>query len=235
VTEIAALTGHEKSQVSRSLSVLAEHGLAERCPGDGGYRLGWGCFSLAAHAGEPRLLDEARIALARLVEEVAEAAHLSVLRGTEVLTLMTKAPPHEIVARGWVGRTSPAYCTSSGRALLIDHDGDALAALLGTESFPARGPNAPADVAALERRVGQARGLGYAIADEESEPGLVAVAAPVRDFTGRVVAALNVSAPKFRLGDRVHPTGALVRTLAEEMSETLGSPQTGRRGRTVSH
>lgn len=62
------------------------------------------------------------------------------------------------------------------------------------------------------------------MADEESEPGLVAVAAPIRDFTGRVVAAINVSAPKFRLGTRLHPAGELVRAAAERLSETLGAP-----------
>ena len=45
------------------------------------------------------------------------------------------------------------------------------------------------------------------MADEESEPGLVAVAAPIRDFSGGVVAAINISGPKFRLGSRLHPAG----------------------------
>lgn len=224
VTQIAALTGHEKSQVSRALSALSDYGLAERSPGSANYRLGWGCFALAGRAGEPRLLEEARGALAQLVDEVAEAAHLSVLRGDEVLTLLTQSPSHAIVARSWVGRTVPAHCTSSGRALLWDRDRAALVALLGPGPFHSHGPNAPADAAELQRRIRRATELGYATADEESEPGLVAVAAPVRDFTGWVIAALNVSAPKFRLGTRLEPTGELVRAAAEQLSASLGGP-----------
>ncbi len=224
VTHIAALTGHEKSQVSRALAALTDYGLVERSPSDRAFRLGWACFALAARAGEPRLIEEARKALARLVEDVGEAAHLSVLRGAEVLTLLTHPPAHAIVARGWVGRTVPAHCTSSGRVLLLDHDRAELIELLGQGPLPGPTPNAPADVLELERRIRRARQIGYAVADEESEPGLVAVGAPIRDFTGRVVAAINVSAPKFRLGTRLHPTGERVRGAAEQLSDALGAP-----------
>lgn len=224
VTRIADLTGHEKSQVSRALGALAEYGLVERAPGRRGYRLGWECFALARRAGEPRLIDEARIALARLVSEVGEAAHLSALRGAEVLTLLTHPSPHTVSASGWVGRTIPAYCTSSGRALLIDHDRAGLVELLGPEPLPPRGPNSPPDVDELWRRICGDREAGYATADEESEPELVGVAAPIRDFSGRVVAALNISAPKFRLGRDLTRSGGLVRAAADELSIALGAP-----------
>lgn len=224
VTRIAALTDHDKSQISRTLGVLSSHGLVERSPVDRKYRLGWGCFALAARAGEPRLLDEARGALTRLVEAVSETAHLSTLRGDQVLTLLTQAPSHAIVARSWVGRTIPACCTSSGRALLVDHDRGALVQRLGSAPFACHGPNGPADVRDLEQRIQRARQVGYAVADEESEPGLVAVAAPIRDFSGGVVAAINISGPKFRLGSHLHPAGELVRTTAAQISDALGAP-----------
>jgi len=231
VTQLAALTGHEKSQVSRTLAVLTEHGLAERSPGRSGYRLGRECFVLAARTVQPRLIQDATGALEELVAQLGEAAHLSVVHGAQILTLLTRSPAHSIVARGWVGRTVPAYCTSSGRALLFDHDRDALVDLLGPGPFPAHGPNTPADAVELARRIDRARRVGYAVADEESEPGLVAAAAPVRDFTGRVVAAVNVSGPKFRLGERLHVGGELVRAAAEQISANLGAPVAPAAGR----
>ncbi len=224
VTRIAGVTGHEKSQVSRAIVALMEYGLVEHAPASRSYRLGWSCFALAGRASDPRLIEEAQIALVRLVTEVGEAAHLSVLRGPSVLTLVAEPPSHSIAARGWVGRTVPAYCTSSGRVLLLDHDRAALVQRLGPDPFPAAGPNAPADVGELERRLVRARQVGYAVADEESEVGLVAAAAPIRNFTGLVVAAINVSAPKFRLGSRLHQTGELVRSAAEKLSDSLGAP-----------
>ena len=223
VTRIAGMTGHEKSQVSRAIVALMDYGLVERAPDNRSYRLGWGLFALAGRAGDHRLIEEAQGTLVHLVSEVGEAAHLSVLRGPGVLTLVSEPSSHSIAARGWVGRTVPAYCTSSGRVLLLDHDREALVQRLGPEPFPAAGPNAPADVGELARRIVCAGQIGYALADEESEVGLVAAAAPVRDFTGRVVAALNVSAPKFRLGARLRQTGELVQCAAEKLSVSLGA------------
>jgi len=60
--------------------------------------------------------------------------------------------------------------------------------------------------------------------DEEFEPGLVAVGAPVRDFRGRIVAAVNVSAPSFRFAGRLEDAGEQVRAVAVELSRVLGWP-----------
>jgi IclR family KDG regulon transcriptional repressor len=122
-----------------------------------------------------------------------------------------------------VGHAVPAHSTSSGRALLLDHDADSLAALLGDGPLDdAPAPHAPRDVASLASRIAAARADGYAIVDEEFEPGLVGIAAPVRDFRGRIVAALNVSAPKFRLEGRLDAAGGQIRQAADGLSGRLG-------------
>ena len=122
VVRIAELTGREKSQVSRTLRILDETGFVERDPETRGYRIGWRLFGLAARAGEPRLLALAQPLLRRLAAELGETAHLSVLDGAEVLTLLTEAPATTIRATGYSGRIVHVACTSSGRALLFDHD-----------------------------------------------------------------------------------------------------------------
>jgi len=88
--------------------------------------------------------------------------------------------------------------------------------------FGVGGPNAPRDLDELYQRILVARRAGYAVVDEEFEPGLVAAAAPVRDFRGGVVAALNVSAPKFRLGDRLPFAARAIKAAAEELSAQMG-------------
>ena len=82
---------------------------------------------------------------------------------------------------------------------------------------------APHTVARVKTRIAAARERGYAVADEDFEPGLVAVAAPVRDFRGRIAAALNVSAPKFRLDSRLEEAGAGVAHAASALSAKLSS------------
>jgi IclR family KDG regulon transcriptional repressor len=225
VVRIADLIGREKSQVSRTLKTLAESGFVDRDATTLQYRLGWRFFALASRAGEQRLLNVAPALLERLVENVGETAHLSVLRGEEVLTVLSKSPPHAVKADGWAGRTVPIYCTSSGRALLFDHDKEALSSLLSGVEFLELRPGTVRNVEELQESIVLARERGYALVVEEFEFGLVGVAAPVRDFKGQLVAALNISAPKFRLGGgRLEGAGHEVKKAADELSALLGWP-----------
>lgn len=224
VVRIAELVGREKSQVSRALSALAANGMVDRDPVSRAYRLGWRLYTLAARSGRPLLIALADSVLHGLVAESGETAHLSVLQGREVMTLLSEAPAHAITANGWTGRTVPVICTSAGRALLFDHDLPTLEKLVGSASFSGLGPGAPSDVAELCRRIEAGRDRGYATVDEEFEDGLVGVAAPVRDPGGRILAAVNVSGPKFRLGGRLSATGEAVRRAAQDLTEAMFSP-----------
>lgn len=224
VGELAAINGREKSQVSRMLATLADAGFAERDPESRRYRLGWRVFALATRSGDQRLLTASRPILTRLVRETGESSHLSVLSGNSVLTLLTESPARALHAVSWVGRMVPATATSSGRALLLDHDRERLLAVLGDLAWQPPTAKAPRDVTELLERIQQARACGFALVDEELEPGLVAVAAPIRDGVGRIVAALNVSAPKFRLGTRSAATGEIVAAAAADVSRRLGPP-----------
>jgi IclR family transcriptional regulator, KDG regulon repressor len=223
VVRVAELVGVEKSQVSRALSALATSGMVDRDPASRAYRLGWRLYALAARAGRPRLIALAGTVLNGLVAEIGETAHLSVLHRGEVMTLLSQAPPHAISANGWSGRTVPVICTSSGRALLFDHDLPALEKLMRSASFAGLGPRAPRDVAELHRRIEAGRARGYATVDEEFEAGLVGVAAPVRDLGGQIIAAVNVSGPKFRLGGQLSATGEAVRGAARALTEAMFS------------
>lgn len=223
VVRIATLVGREKSQVSRALRTLAESGLVDRDPQTLDYRLGWRFFTLAARAGDGRLLGAAGPLLDGLVARLGETAHLSVLEGASVLTILSQSSPSAVRAGDWTGHRVPAACTSAGRALLFDHDEASLRMVLAGLTTDGLGPNAPRDVADVERRLARDRARGYALAEEELEPGLVSAAAPVRDFRGLIVAAVNVSGPKFRLGPRVETVGGPeTRRVADALSTRLG-------------
>src|SRR5215218_3626471 len=131
VVDVARRLDVDKSQASRTLRTLADHGLAERDAVSRAYRLGPRVFAYAALVSERRLLRSAPPILDRLVNALGERAHLSVLDGPMVLTLLSHSPTHAVQTAGWVGRTVPAYCTAAGRALLADHDPAALRTLLG--------------------------------------------------------------------------------------------------------
>jgi IclR family KDG regulon transcriptional repressor len=210
VVRLAELVGSDKSQTSRTLTTLAEHGLVERDPETLAYRVGWQIFALAARAGEPRLLAAAPRLLRGLVQQLGESAHLSVRQGDSLLTLLSESPASAIHAPAVVGSLAPLANTSAGRALAFDLTGQELTTLGLAGSTP---------------QIAEARELGYAIVREEFEPGLVAVAAPVRDSAGSVVAAVNVSAPAFRFAQRLEEAAAAVVAAADELSAELGAPR----------
>ncbi|MET7637092.1 IclR family transcriptional regulator [Streptomyces sp. NPDC005438] len=228
VVEIAELVGREKSQISRALKALHQAGMVERDPDTLLYRLGWRMFALAANAGHPRLLAIAPPVLRRLVMVLGERAHITVLTTDGALTVLSESPQRSVQAVGWVGRTTPVHCTSSGRALLFDHHDHEVRDLCADVPFSPGEASAPRDVEELLGRLRDARERGYALADEEFEPGLLGLAAPVRDFRGRVLAALNVSAPRYRVGREPRHLARAVTGAARQISRAMaGQPLNG--------
>lgn len=223
VAALARALGREKSIVSRQLKPLVELGLVER-DDDGRHRLGWRLFAVAARAGDQRLLLLAPPVMRRLTQLVRERVHLSIRRGAEVFTILSESPQRTIEAVGWVGRTAPIHCTSSGRALLFDHNDDEIRELLKDRFLRGPGPNAPHEMADLISRVGAARREGFALVVDEFDEDLTAVAAPVRDVHGRIVAALNISAPSYRLKEQATAAGRHVSQAALHLSRALSAP-----------
>lgn len=223
VVRLGQLVGREKSQVSRALKALAEEGVVERDPDTLEYRLGWRLFSLVARAVESRLGRAAEPVMRALAAELEETCHLCVLRDGEVLTLLSVSG-HSFRVHGWEGRGVPAACTSAGRVLLMDASPDELYVRFGAVGDLA--PDFPRSVAhtlpELWIQIQRSRADGFARVYEEFEDGLSGVSAPVRDFRGRVVAALNISAPTERIGDRLAAAGRITARAAQRVSAQLG-------------
>lgn len=222
VSALARSLGWDKSVVSRQLRPLVGMGVVERDV-DGRHQLGWRLFTLAARAGDQRLLLLAPPVMRGLSDLTGERVHLSVLHGHDVLTILAESSQQMIEATGWVGRTAPVHCTSSGRVLVFDHSDDDVRGLMGADPLPSHTPAAANTVAEFLRRLREARTLGFAVVDGEFDAELVAVAAPVRDFSGRIVASLNVSAPAYRLRQRLWLTGRQVATAAAHLSRAISS------------
>jgi DNA-binding IclR family transcriptional regulator len=238
VSRIAELAGRDKAQVSRALATLAEAGLVSRDEESKAYRPGWRLFALATHATETHLAHLSVPFLRRVVAGLNETTHLCVLRGNKVLTLHSELASHAFRGIGWEGTSVDPYTTSAGRTLMSNWDDGTLARWW--ELFPPEEPAVPAPSAipasnagtsrppsptlsALLEHVARIRDRGYASVDEEFEPGLVGVSAPVYGFRGDIIAAINVSAPKQRLGNHLQVAGEFTRKIADQMSASLGA------------
>lgn len=225
VTRVAALVGREKSQVSRALASLAAAGLVDRDPDSRGYRVGWRLFALAGRTAESRLARLATPVLREVVGRVQETTVLCVLRGVDVVTVASEAPSHAFRGVGWVGVAFPAAATSAGRVLVSEWTEPAIRAHFTAERLAAAGAHPRLrTVDELLTELATIRRRGFATVDQEFEDGVVGCSAPVRDFSGRIAAAINVTAPKGRLGDRLDAAGRMVAQAAHEIGHRLSAP-----------
>jgi DNA-binding IclR family transcriptional regulator len=135
-----------------------------------------------------------------LVHRLGETIHLTVLQGLEVVTIHSESPSHGFRALSWMGVTAPSYMTSSGRVLLSGLSDDQLIRLYPLDKkIPNTPPNCLTKTGKeLLEVIQKVRRDGYAIVIEEYEPGLVGASVPIFDFSGSIVSAINVAAPKAR-------------------------------------
>jgi IclR family acetate operon transcriptional repressor len=217
-TELAAATGLAKSTTSRLLLALERNGLVRRddqnrfLPGEVFVRYAW---RGGAKAG---LADVAQPFLGRLGKATRETINLGVASGGMVEQIAQVDSTYMIGGTNWVGLSVPLHCSALGKVLLAYG-----AARLSPGRLERRTDKTITSHAELEADLADVRSRGYAVTDEELEPGLIAVAAPVYRYDGAVVAALSVSGPTIRLTrDRVTAAAARCGQEAAALSAALG-------------
>jgi IclR family pca regulon transcriptional regulator len=192
LSEVAAATGVTRAAARRFLITLMSLGYVRS---DGRQ------FSLSprvlelgyAYLSSLSLPDIAEPHLESLVAEVNESSSVSVLDGDDIV-YVARVPTSRIMTVAIsVGTRFPAYATSMGRVLLAGLPEDELATYLSKVVLHRLTARTVATTTALRAEIQRARTQGWALVDQELEEGLRSVAAPVRDRTGRTVAAVNVS------------------------------------------
>ncbi|MDE3064930.1 MAG: IclR family transcriptional regulator [Acidobacteriota bacterium] len=219
-SELAESTGLAKSTTSRLLTALERNGLLRReaggafVPGDAFVR-----YALRGSA-ETDLVAVATPYLERLGEVSHETINLGVIRNGLVEQIAQVDSRFVLGGTNWLGRAEPVHCTALGKVLVA----------FGAASLPpGRLKRLTASTitsrALLEDELATVRRRGYAVAHEELESGLVAIAAPVRRHDGVVIAALSVSGPSSRLtAARVRELAAHCIAEADALSGVLGYP-----------
>ncbi len=218
VSQVARALGRDTSIVSRQLKSLLESGLISRND-SGSYELSWRLHTLAQRAGDQRLLRIAVPLMRQLVATVRERTHLTVLSADEVLTVHSESSMRSIESTGWVGRSIPVVSTSSGMALLLDHD-DQHILELGRGAGGREGQVAARQFLA---EVHKARELRYAVANRMFDADLIGIASPLRDGSGRIIAALNISGPAFRIEEHISAIGRRVAATAVQFTRTVAA------------
>ena len=198
LSDVARLTGLTRAAARRFLLTLADQGVVRQAGKL--FRLTPKVLGLGyAFLSSLSLPAVAEPHLEWLAHEVGESSSMSVLDGHDIV-YVARVPTTRIMTVAInVGTRFPAYATSMGRVLLAGLDDGALEAhldRLDLEAFTARTVRTVGD---LRDRLHETRRQGYALVDQELEYGLRSIAAPVRDRTGSVVAAVNVSSHVSRI------------------------------------
>jgi IclR family transcriptional regulator, acetate operon repressor len=218
-TELTSASGLAKSTTSRLLTALERNGLVRRDPA-GRFSPGEVFVSYACRGGvEADLVSVAQPVLARLGEQTGETVNLGVPREAGQVEQIAQVDSRYLIGgTNWVGLAVPLHCAALGKVLLAFG-----AAELPAGRLTARTARTITSRTALAAELAVVRDRGYAVTDEELEPGLVAVAAPVFAGGPPAVAAISVSGPATRLSARELPgVAARCMAAARALSAQLG-------------
>jgi DNA-binding IclR family transcriptional regulator len=219
VTELAEALQIQAVDVAPLLESLERHDLVSWDSAHSGVRPGTAALRFArSGVGREDLVELAQPSMRRLASESGETANLILPRpaGTDAIAQIDGR--HLLGATNWIGRELPLHCTAAGKVFLAFG-----AAQLPDGELESVTPLTVVDRERLDRELEAIRDQGYATIVDELEPGLSAVAAPVRDRGGAVIAALTASGASLRLApQRLRLLGRVALEQAHALSSRLG-------------
>ena len=224
LSELASASGIPKSTASRLVSALERRGLFEQDGERGRLRPGPAILRVAERSMvERNLLELARPSLDRLAAASGETVNLAVPASHGVEHVAQVDSRHFLGTGQWLGRSVDYHCTAVGKVFMA----------LGRAPLPApplarHAPGTITDLARLQSELEVVRGQGFATAVDELEPGLAAMATPVRGVRGDVVAALSITGPTLRMtAQRILELKPILVDEARTLSRRLGNREEG--------
>ena len=224
VTELSKKLKLHKNNIFRLLATLEARGYIEQNKSTENYRLGLKSLELGqTFIRQMGLLRQARQTLERLAERANETTYLAIIRNHDVIYLDVVEANQTVRVASRVGLRLPPYCTAVGKVLIASESEEEIRKRL-PEIMEKRTPKTLTDPKGLVEHLKKVNSQGYALDDEEFEEGVRCIGAPVRDYTGNVVAAVSISGPAMRMTEKkiVDDLVHAVKEAAEEISRRLG-------------
>lgn len=222
LSDLAAQVGTSKSTILRLLLPLLEMNLVQQRR-DGSYAIGVGAVSLgSAYLNNLDLRAVAQPVLAELAALSRETVHLMVYSDAQVVYVdkISGSSPIQMASR--VGDRADVHSTASGKAILA-HLPAAEFDRVVAAGLPRHTPRTLVTADQLAEDLVKVRARGYSLDDIENEDGIRCIASPVFDHTDAIVAAVSVSGPAERIGDRRGELADLISSAANQISEQLGA------------
>jgi DNA-binding IclR family transcriptional regulator len=225
VTELSKRLKLHKNNVFRLLATLESRGYIEQNKATENYRLGLKALELGqTFIKQMGLLRQAKPILEKLVGSCNETAYVAIFKEGSVVYLDVVETDMTVRVVSRVGSRLPAYCTASGKVHLAHMSEDEINELYPNRQFKGYTSTTVTDREKLKESLKTVIEQGYAIDDEEMDLGVRCIAAPIRDYTRRIVGALSISGPSMRLSNEriTSELIPLVLNAAEELSSRLG-------------
>jgi IclR family KDG regulon transcriptional repressor len=224
VSELSREVGLAKSTTFNLLLTLEELGYVYRVGAATSFRLSYKLFALGSSVAER---SEMLRLLAPLIDELVattgETANLGIRQGDEALYLASVRGPGPVTVVESPGVRIPMHSTALGKVLCAWLPPGEVTALLARRGMPKFTPRTCDSIDQFLAELTTVTGLGYAVDNEENEPGMRCIGAPVFNRTGHVEAAISITAPVQRLAlDGVAVVATTVIRIAQRMSERLG-------------
>jgi len=216
------------STVHRILDTLKYRGYVEQDPDTQKYQLGLKLVELGmSKLYQMDLTKEAAPYLKELVNQWNETVYLGVLAEGKVLVVAREDSTRNIRMVSEIGRRVPAHCTALGKVLLAYLPEEERKKILEEKKLPRFTKNTIIDKEKLEKELQKVKEQGFALDRGEYEDGLHCVAAPIRNYQERVVGAISIAGPAFRINvDKINNQNylkeAVIQT-SEKISKRLGS------------
>ncbi|MCK0209732.1 IclR family transcriptional regulator [Starkeya koreensis] len=224
LAELSKEVGLHSSTTFHLAKTLVTLGLMRQEPESKRYRVGPRLFSLASGAlDELELLNAATPFLTALADETGENSHIAVRAGREVVIIGKCDGTASIRLAERIGSARPPHATAIGKILLSALSDPQLDAFLASISLTAITAKTIVDADLLKAAIREAGRNAIAFDDGEFDPDVRCLAAPVFDFRNRMIAAIGISAPVWRLGlNRIGEISALVQQAGRDLSVQLG-------------
>jgi IclR family transcriptional regulator, KDG regulon repressor len=200
ISEIARQLDLDRSTTYRILLSLEEAGFVEKDEKAGTYCLGLGAFEIGnAYLRQMDLIQVSRPIMADLAQKVQETVHLAVLSETEIVYVEKSDSPRSLGVMSKLGQRGPIYCTALGKTLLAFQPEAEQSRILQKLKMPALTATTITSKQKLGEELRTIRKQGYALDRREIEEDVECIGAPIRNYTGNVVAALSISGPQRKI------------------------------------
>lgn len=225
VTELSKRLKLHKNNVFRLLATLESRGYIEQNKATENYRLGLKSLELGqTFIKQMGLLRQAKPILEKIVDTCNETSYVTIFKEGYVVYLDVLETDMTVRVVSRVGSRLPSYCTASGKVHLAYLSEEEVNEILPNEELKTYTPTTISSRSQLKSQLEAIAEQGYAVDDEELDQGVRCVAAPIRDYTRRIVGAISISGPSMRLThERIQEELVpLVLQASDELSTRLG-------------